>query len=85
MIQKGQIDYAVRKAQETFDTWNDCTGLIPKFSGYYYEALGAIEEAAIIGIRVATGYKIRFDADGKLIDDQEKESTERKEMGEVVE
>ena len=42
-MQKGQIEYAIRKAHEDFDRWNDCTGLIPKFCGYYYEALGEIE------------------------------------------
>ena len=72
-MQKGQIEYAIRKAQEDFDRWNDVTGLIQKFGGYYYEALGEIETAVRIGARVALGLKIRFDENGLLIDDDEKE------------
>lgn len=66
---RGEKEYAIRKAQESFDRWNDVTGLITKFCGYYYEALAEIETAAIIGARVASGLAIRFNADGQLIDD----------------
>ena len=74
-MQKGQMEYAIRKAHESFDRWNDCTGLIPKFCGYYYEALAEIETAVRIGARVATGLKIRFDDENQLIDDEEREET----------
>jgi hypothetical protein len=72
-MQKGKIEYAIRKAQESFDRWNDVTGLIQKFGGYYYEALGEIEKAVRIGARVAIGLKVRFDESGQLIDDEERE------------
>jgi hypothetical protein len=65
----GQKEYAIRKAQESFDRWNDCTGLIPKFCSYYYEALAEIETACIIGMSVASGLDIKFDEGGELIDD----------------
>jgi hypothetical protein len=71
----GQMDYAIRKAHESFDRWNDCTGLITKFCGYYGEALAEIETAVRIGARVASGLKIRFDEGGQLIDDDEREET----------
>jgi hypothetical protein len=71
-----QINYAIRKAHESFDRWNDCTGLITKFCGYYSEALAEIETAVRIGARVALGLKIRFDEDGELIDDGERETEE---------
>ena len=69
-MQKGQMEYAIRKAHEAFDRWNDCTGLIPKFSGYYYETLGEIETAVRIGARVALDLEIHFDECGQLIDDE---------------
>jgi hypothetical protein len=72
-MQKGKIEYAIRKSHESFDRWNDVTGLIQKFCGYYYEALGEIETAVRIGARVALGLKVRFDESGQLIDDDERE------------
>lgn len=69
----GEMEYAIRKAHESFDRWNDSTGLIPKFCGYYFEALAEIETAVRIGARVASGLAIRFDAEGNLIDDESKE------------
>jgi hypothetical protein len=72
-MEKGKLEYAVRKAQESFDCWNDVTGVIQKFSGYYYEALGEIETAVRIGARVTLGLKVQFDKDGQLIDDEGKE------------
>ena len=74
MMTKGEIEYAIRKAHENFDRWNDVTGFIPKFSGYYYEALAVVEDAVKIGSRVACHLQIRFDDDGNLIDDDEKET-----------
>ncbi len=52
-MQKGQSDYAKRKALECFDAWNDVTGCFEKFSGYYYEICGVIEDAVEIGSMVA--------------------------------
>jgi hypothetical protein len=72
-VGRGKLEYAIRKAQESFDRWNDTTGVIQKFSGYYYEALGEIETAVRIGTRVALGLKVQFDESGQLIDDEGKE------------
>jgi hypothetical protein len=63
---KGEREYAVRKAHEVFDRWNDVTGYIPKLGGYYYEALGVIEDAVDIGAMVALGLPIEFDDDERL-------------------
>lgn len=71
-MQKGELEYAIRKAQDVFDQWNNCTGLIPKFCGYYYEALSVIETATKIGARIACGLKVEFDKNGNLIDNEYK-------------
>jgi len=52
-MQKGQLDYAARKALDRFDEWNDCTGTIIKFSSYYYELCGIISDAVKIGAKIA--------------------------------
>lgn len=67
-MNKGQLDYAIRKAHESFDKWNDCTGLIPKFSGYYFEALAEIETAVKIGAIVACGKDVVFDENDELVE-----------------
>lgn len=38
----GHEEYAIRKALNMFDEWNDITGVVPKFSGYYYEIQSCI-------------------------------------------
>jgi hypothetical protein len=50
---KGEIEFAIRKAFNNFDTWNDVTGVIPKGSGYYYEMQGVISDAVKIGCKIA--------------------------------
>jgi hypothetical protein len=67
-MQKGKLEYAVRKAHESFDRWNDVTGVIPKFSAYYYEALAEIETDVKIGAKVALGFDIEFDEDFNLVE-----------------
>lgn len=67
-MQKGEIEYGIRKALEHFDRWNDCTVAIEPLSPYYYEVLGVIEDAVKIGARVAAGLKIEFDDGGELIE-----------------
>jgi len=49
----GELDYAIRKALNVFDEWNDVTGLITKHTGYYYEAQACIADAVKIGAKVA--------------------------------
>lgn len=50
---KGEVDYAVRRALNIFDAWNDATGYVPKFSGYYYEIQSLIEDAVHCGFQQA--------------------------------
>lgn len=50
---KGEVDFAIRRALNKFDEWNDCTGVIPKFSGYYYEMQAVIEDAVHCGFQQA--------------------------------
>ena len=64
MMQKGQIEYAKRKALECFDAWNDVTGFVDKFSGYYYEMCAVIQDAVDIGSMVALGVEFQI-VDGK--------------------
>lgn len=52
-MNKGEVDYAKRKALEVFDQWNDVTGVIDKFSSYYYEICAVISDAVEIGSMVA--------------------------------
>jgi hypothetical protein len=50
---RGEVDYAVRRALNKFDEWNDVTGLVPKFSGYYYEIQAVIVDAVHCGFQRA--------------------------------
>jgi hypothetical protein len=50
---KGEIDYAIRRALNKFDEWNDSTGYVPKFCGYYYELQSIIEDAVHCGFQRA--------------------------------
>lgn len=52
-MNKGELDYAKRKALEVFDKWNDISGAISKRGGWYYEVLSCIEDAVKIGAIVA--------------------------------
>ncbi len=54
-MQKGQVDYAKRRALELFDAWNNVTGFPEKFTSYYYEISSIIEDAVEIGIMVTFG------------------------------
>jgi len=49
----GELDYAVRQAQNNFDRWNDATGAISKGTSWYYECLSCIEDAVKIGAKIA--------------------------------
>lgn len=51
---RGEIDYAIRRAFNKFDAWNDVTGYVPKFSGYYYEIQAVIVDAVHCGFQRAT-------------------------------
>lgn len=65
-MQKGQNNYAKRKALELFDSWNDVTGVITKFGCHYYEICSVIEDAVEIGSMIALGIDIEI-KDGELL------------------
>lgn len=65
-MQKGQKEYAQRKALELFDSWNDVTGCFTKFTGYYYEICGIIRDSVEIGSMVALDVPFEI-KDGELI------------------
>lgn len=56
-ITRGEINFATRRALNIFDKWNDVTGVIPKFTGYYYEIQAVIEDAVHCGAQQALGVK----------------------------
>ncbi len=45
---KGKVDFAIRQALNNFDEWVDATGAIDKFTTYYYECQGCIEDKSRI-------------------------------------
>ena len=57
-MNKGEVDYAVRKAMEVFDSWNDTVGIFTPGTGYYAEIQGIIEDAAHCGMQMAIHKKI---------------------------
>lgn len=54
-ITNGQMSDAVRRALNLFDKWNDCTGVVPKGTSYYYEMQSVIEDAVHCGAQAAVG------------------------------
>ena len=52
-ITRGEMDFAKRRALNIFDAWNDCTGVVEKFSSYYYEIQGVVEDAVECGAQAA--------------------------------
>lgn len=52
---QGELDYAIRRALNLFDKWNDVTGVPAKFSSWYYEIQGVIEDAVHCGAQQALG------------------------------
>lgn len=48
-----QIEYAERKAKESFDRWNDVASAIETHSSTYCEVMGVIDDAVHIGIQMA--------------------------------
>ena len=52
---KGEVDYAVRRAHNKLDEWNDVTGVFVKHTSYYYEIQSVIEDAVHCGFQRALG------------------------------
>jgi len=65
-MKKGEIYKAERIALNVFDKWNDCTGVIPDATGYYYEVQDCIIDAVHIGIQMALLGKVKFDKEGNV-------------------
>ena len=54
-MKTGEMDYAIRRALNLFDKWNDCTGVVEKHTTYYYEMQAVIEDAVHCGAQRALG------------------------------
>jgi len=60
---KGEIEFAKRRALNIFDHWNDVTGFVKKFTGYYYEIQSCIEDAVECGIQMGVGVHKKLDSE----------------------
>lgn len=65
-MNKGQVDYAERKAMELFDMWNDITGIFTPGTGYYGEIKACIIDAVHVGIQMAIHERVNI-KDGNVI------------------
>ena len=54
---KSELDYAIRRAHNLFDKWNDVTGFVEPCTGYYDEIQGIIEDAVHCGAQAALKIK----------------------------
>jgi hypothetical protein len=59
-MKKIELDFAIRKALENFDEWNNVTGCFPNAYSLYGEIISIIEDAVKIGAKVAV-YGINAD------------------------
>ena len=50
-MNKGELDFCIRRATNIFDKWNDITGFVDPFSSYYFELLACIEDAVHCGVQ----------------------------------
>ena len=62
-MQKGQLNYAIRRALNMFDKWNDVTGCFDKGTGYYYEIQSIIEDAVNIGVQEALEVYVQLESE----------------------
>ena len=65
-MNKGQVDFAERKAMELFDKWNEATGVFTVGTSYYGEIGACIIDAVHIGIQMALHEHIKTE-DGNII------------------
>lgn len=54
-MNKNQLDYAIRRALNIFDQWNDVTGIFTRDCSAYGEITGIIEDAVHCGAQEALG------------------------------
>ena len=66
MIKNSHRNYAIRQALNVFDEWLDVTGVISRFSGYYDEMCGVIENAVDIGMLVTLNMSFELNEDGEI-------------------
>lgn len=64
-MKKGEVDNAVRRALNIFDSWVDVTGFVTKHTGYYYELQGVVEDAVHCGIQQALCIYKELDSEEK--------------------
>ena len=64
-----ELEYAIRKAQNHFDKWNDKTNAIPRRRDWYQDILNIIEDSVMIGVEI---HKTGIDSDFKDILEKEK-------------
>jgi malate synthase len=62
-VTRGELDNAIRRALNIFDTWIDATGFVQKHTGYYYELQGLMEDAVHCGAQAATGDYRKLDSE----------------------
>jgi hypothetical protein len=61
----GELNSAIRRAQNLFDNWNQCAGIpaLRPGTGYYDEVQSLIEDAVHCGAQAATGDFRRLDGE----------------------
>jgi hypothetical protein len=59
----GQLESAIRRALNLFDSWNQATGFVAPGSSYYSEIQACIEDAVHCGAQAATGDFKRLDGE----------------------
>jgi hypothetical protein len=60
-MNKGQVEYAERKAMELFDAWNNVVGMFTPGTGYYAEIEACIIDAVHCGIQMAIHNEINIE------------------------
>jgi hypothetical protein len=63
---KGELDFAVRKALNMLDEWNEIAGVVRINTGHYYELQAVVEQAVHIGVQMAINGEITVDEHGSV-------------------
>jgi hypothetical protein len=62
-MKQSELDGAIRRALNLFDKWNDVTGFVEKYSGYYDEICACIIDGVHCGAQGATGDYKQLDSE----------------------
>lgn len=65
-MNKGEVEYAERRALQLFDDWNEATGVFVPRAGYYFEVVACIEDAVHCGVQMALNKEINI-KNGELV------------------